>query len=81
MRLDRFGFAAVLGVAGLLAAPALGHEEKIDLAKVPAGVKQAAAKAVPGAKWESATKETEKGKTTYEQQVAAIRGDAPAPVQ
>jgi len=40
-------------------------EQKIDLAKVPAVVRQAAEKAAPGVKFTQATKETEEGKTTY----------------
>lgn len=40
-------------------------EQKIDLARVPAPVRQAAAKAVPGAKFNAAYQETEKGKTVY----------------
>jgi hypothetical protein len=36
------------------------------LSKVPAKIKKAADKAVPGAEWSTATKSTEDGETTYE---------------
>ena len=54
--------------AGLLAgaaARAADDDDEIDLAKVPAKVKEAASKAVPHAKWESASKSVEDGETTY----------------
>jgi uncharacterized membrane protein YkoI len=41
-------------------------EEKISLDAVPTAVKQAADKAVPGAKWKWAEQENEGGKTFYE---------------
>lgn len=41
-------------------------EQAIELAQVPAVVRQAAAKAVPGGTFTKASKETEEGKTLYE---------------
>jgi hypothetical protein len=41
-------------------------DDKIDLAKVPAKVKEAANKALPKAKWTGASKSEEDGKVTYE---------------
>ena len=41
-------------------------DDKIDLAKVPAKVKEAASKALPKAKWTGASKSEEDGKVTYE---------------
>ncbi len=49
--------ALVVGICFLVAAHVTA--EDIDLKKVPAVVRKAADKAVPKAKWESATKETE----------------------
>ena len=54
------------GVAALAAGPALAHEEKVDLAKVPAPAVAAAKKVAPAVKWTGATKETEEGKVLYE---------------
>lgn len=51
----------------LAAVPASAQEEKeIDMARVPAPVRQAAMKAAPGARLTSAFKETDEGRTTYE---------------
>ncbi len=55
-------FGVTLSVVGA----ALAHEEKVDLAKVPAPAVAAAKKAAPEVKWSGATKETKDGKTTYE---------------
>jgi hypothetical protein len=41
-------------------------DDKIDLAKVPAAIKQAASKAIPGAKWTGASKSVEDGEVTYQ---------------
>jgi uncharacterized protein YxeA len=56
------------GVASsmLLGEPARAADDEIDLAKVPDKVKKAADKAVPGAKWTSASKSVEDGEVTYE---------------
>jgi hypothetical protein len=48
-----------------MATPALEHDE-IPLAKVPDAVRQAAAKAVPDARWSKAFKSTEDDETVYE---------------
>ena len=40
--------------------------DKIELAKIPTNVKQAANKAMPRAQWTGATKSTDDGKVTYE---------------
>lgn len=69
MRRERCGFVLAVGLAGLITSAALGQQEKdkrIDLTKVPATVKEAADKAVPGVTWHHASKETEEGKTIYE---------------
>jgi uncharacterized protein YpmB len=60
--------ALSVGIAASVCVQARGaaDEKKIDLAKVPAVVRQAAEKAAPGVKFTAASKETEKGKTTYE---------------
>jgi hypothetical protein len=69
-----FKIVSITGLAllGLLMVPARSDEErqKVDLGSLPAAVREAADKAVPGAKWEKAFKETEKGKVIY-----AIKGD------
>jgi hypothetical protein len=69
-----FKIVSIAGLAllGFLIVPARSDEEhqKVDLGSLPAAAKEAADKAVPGAKWEKASKETEKGKTVYE-----IKGD------
>jgi hypothetical protein len=69
-----FKIVSITGLAllGLLMVPARSDEErqKVDLGSLPAAVREAADKAVPGAKWEKAFKETEKGKVIYE-----IKGD------
>jgi uncharacterized membrane protein YkoI len=63
---------AGLALLGFLIVPARSDEEhqKVDLGSLPAAAKEAADQAVPGAKWEKASKETEKGETVYE-----IEGD------
>ena len=63
---------AGLAFLGFLIVPARSDEEhqKVDLGSLPAAAKEAADTAVPGAKWEKASKETEKGETVYE-----IEGD------
>ena len=43
-------------------------DDKIDLAKVPAKIKEAASKAMPRAKWTGASKSVEDGEVTYELQ-------------
>jgi hypothetical protein len=61
------GLASGLLLAGLTARPAFSSEDgPIDMAKVPAAVKKAAEKAVPGGKLTKAATETEDGKTIYE---------------
>jgi hypothetical protein len=40
--------------------------DDVGLDKVPAGVKEAASKAVPGAKWTAATRSVDEGRVTYE---------------
>jgi uncharacterized membrane protein YkoI len=59
---------AGLALMGFLIVPARSDEEhqRVDLGSLPAAAKEAADKAVPGAKWEKASEETEKGKTVYE---------------
>ena len=69
MRRERCGFVLAVSLAGLITSSALGQQEKdqrIDLAKVPAAVQEAADKAVPGVTWHHASKMTEEGKTIYE---------------
>ena len=61
-----FVIALLAGSLGLFSATVQGADEKIDLAKVPAVVKQAADHAAPGVTWTKATKEVEDGKTIYE---------------
>jgi hypothetical protein len=48
-------------------------DDKVDLDKVPAKVKEAAGKAMPRAKWTGATKSVEDGVVTYE-----LEGEDPA---
>ncbi|MEO6807630.1 MAG: PepSY domain-containing protein [Isosphaeraceae bacterium] len=74
MRFNKFGCVAAWGMIGLLAVPALGDDDLIDLAQVPAVVTQAAAKAVPGARWTSAEKDDEDGKVVYELSGANAKG-------
>jgi hypothetical protein len=56
-------FAAGLRLPGETAA---GATDESDLAKVPAKVKEAASKAVPGARWTGASRNSEDGAVTYE---------------
>ncbi len=60
--------AAGLSAATLLLTtfPANAADDKIDIDKVPAKVKEAATKAVPGVKWTGATKSVDDGKVMYE---------------
>jgi hypothetical protein len=59
----------LLALGSINAIPAIGADgEKLDLAKVPAKVKEAAAKAVPKTKWTGASKSVEDGTLTYELQ-------------
>ena len=74
MRPGRFGLAAATALAGLLVAAARADEQKVELARLPAAVKQAAARAVPGARWTEATRETEEGKTVYQVDGTDARG-------
>jgi hypothetical protein len=68
MSMPDFRLIAALGVTGLVCLPAgaSADEQKVKLADVPAVVRQAAAKAVPDAKWTEATTEAEDGETTFE---------------
>jgi hypothetical protein len=65
MRLALATMVAAMGFSGFGSAPARGDDEPVDLAKVPAVVRKAAEKAVPGIKLMEATKGTEEGQTTY----------------
>lgn len=71
--LRRWRAVTVLAIGTLVVGTALpgsvaaeGPDDEIPLAKVPANVKEAASKALPGAKWTGATKWDEGGKTIYE---------------
>jgi hypothetical protein len=71
--LNRRRVLFVLAVGGIAAGTRLQEntavaatDDKIDLAKVPANVKAAASKALPGAKWTGASKSVEDGKVTYQ---------------
>ena len=69
MHWERCGFVLAVGLAGLITSAAMGQQEKdqrIDLAQVPAVVKEAADKVASGVTWHHASKETEEGKTIYE---------------
>lgn len=60
MRSGRFVAVVALGTLGLAGTVlAQDGERKIDPAKVPAVVRQAVNKAVPGVKWSGATQETQ----------------------
>lgn len=67
MRNVRTMLVVALGVffSTLPAAAQPADEQKINLARVPAVVKQAAARAVPEATFDEAYQETEKGRTVY----------------
>jgi hypothetical protein len=56
---------AVLSVVGLVALTARGDEQPIEWKDLPVAVRQAAEKAVGGAKWTGAIKATEDDGTTY----------------
>jgi hypothetical protein len=58
------GLAAVLPLRWDTAEGAT--DDKIELAKVPARVKEAAGKAMPHARWKVASKSLQEGKVTYE---------------
>jgi hypothetical protein len=68
MKRRQFVFAlAAFALGGILSFPANAADvDKIDLSKVPAKIKDAASKAVPGAKWTGASKHLDDGKVTYE---------------
>ncbi|HWE35860.1 MAG TPA: PepSY-like domain-containing protein [Isosphaeraceae bacterium] len=61
----RIGIAMAM-VMGLLAAGARADEEKVPLDKVPAAIMKTVKDRYPGAKIKEASKEVDKGKTTYE---------------
>jgi hypothetical protein len=65
MRLSRHGSLAILNVLGLLAITSRGDEQPVELKDLPAVVRQAADKAVGGAKWTEAIREAEEGGATY----------------
>ena len=65
MRLSRHGSLAVLSVVGLVALTARGDEQPIEWKDLPVAVRQAAEKAVGGAKWTGVIKATEDDGTTY----------------
>jgi hypothetical protein len=71
--LSRRGLLFALAAGGVAAGNLLrggvafgAGSEEIDLAKVPAKVKEGAGKAVPGAKWTGATKYVYGGEVSYE---------------
>jgi hypothetical protein len=65
MRLSRHGSLAILNVVGFMALTARGDERPIELKDLPVMVRQAAEKAVAGAKWTEAVSEAEDDGTTY----------------
>ena len=65
MRVSRYGSWAVLNVVGLMALTARGDEKPVELKDLPVAVRQAAEKAVAGARWTEAISETEDDGTTY----------------
>ena len=65
MRLSRYGSWAVLNVVDLVALAARGDEKPVEVKDLPVVVRQAAEKAVVGAKWTEAVSETEDDGTTY----------------
>ncbi len=65
MRLSRHGTLAVLNVIGLLTITSRGDEQPLEWKDLPAVVRQAAEKAVTGAKWTEAIREAEGDGTTY----------------
>lgn len=68
MRFDRHGgcVGVVLGFSCFAAPGAWSAEEQVAPGKVPAIVRQAADKAVPGVKWTLATRETQGRTVSYE---------------
>ncbi len=65
---------AAMGVTGLVNLAARADEEQVELKDVPTVVRESADKAIPGAKWAEATKETDGGETTYTLNGADIKG-------
>jgi len=65
---------AAIGVTGLVNLAARADEEQVELKDVPAAVRESADKAIPGAKWAEATKETDGGETTYTLNGADTKG-------
>lgn len=74
MRLARCGSLAILNAVGLVAFAARGDERPVALKDLPAAVRQAAGKAVDGAKWTGAVGEAEDGKTVYRLKGADAKG-------
>jgi hypothetical protein len=66
MQQNRLGLILCLGLMAVGITAVAADDQPIPLDKVPAIVREAAGKAAPGIIWSKATKETEKGKTTYE---------------
>src|SRR6185503_9465021 len=60
-RLSRLVFIVVASIL----AGAIAYGEDVDLSKVPQEIRTAADKAVPNAKWSSATKESDEDKNSW----------------
>ncbi len=65
MRPSRYGWLAILNVAGMLTPAVRGDEQAVAWKDLPAAVRQSAEKAVAGAKWSEAARADEEGEAAF----------------